>query len=95
MALYLTKKQVKLAAETNQTKKKKLLKEIEELTEEIAKRNVTVYGAINLRTDGRKIVMAQKLERDRKIGGSLTKWDVYKLEPDADGVMTFEQGGTH
>jgi beta-lactamase superfamily II metal-dependent hydrolase len=44
-------------------------------------RSVAVYGAIQLRTDGTRVVMAQKLERPR---GNEARWDVYRLEPQGD-----------
>ncbi len=40
---------------------------------------------INLRTDGKKVVIAQKLEQKADRG----EWDFYCLEPDADGVLTY------
>jgi hypothetical protein len=49
-------------------------------------RSVAVYGAINLRTDGEKVVMAQKLERPRPNG---EKWDVHLLEPDESGELVY------
>ncbi len=39
---------------------------------------VTVYGMINVRTDGEKVVIAQKLERVV----SSTNWDIHRLEWD-------------
>ena len=39
-------------------------------------RVVTVYGMINVRTDGEKVIIAQKLEKS----GSSTNWDIHKLE---------------
>ena len=45
---------------------------------EVIDRSVAVFGAINLRTDGKKAVIAQKLERPRGPG---RKWDIYRLEP--------------
>lgn len=39
-------------------------------------RVVTVYGMINVRTDGEKAIIAQKLEKP----GSSTNWDIHKLE---------------
>ena len=39
-------------------------------------RVVTVYGMINLRTDGKKVILAQKLERPAAGRG----WDIHKLE---------------
>ncbi|MCC2958196.1 MBL fold metallo-hydrolase [Massilia sp. IC2-477] len=41
-------------------------------------RSIAVYGAINLRTDGERVVLAYKLERSTPAKG----WDIYKLEPD-------------
>ncbi|UJS21986.1 MAG: MBL fold metallo-hydrolase [Candidatus Brocadia sp.] len=40
-------------------------------------RSVAVFGAINLRTDGRKVVMAYKLEQSTPSKG----WDIYQMEP--------------
>jgi beta-lactamase superfamily II metal-dependent hydrolase len=48
-------------------------------------RSVAVYGAINLRTDGEKVVLAYKLERSRPDKG----WDIYKLEPDREGKLAY------
>ncbi len=41
-------------------------------------RAIAVYGLINLRTDGTRLVMAQKLERQAPNGA---KWDVHRFEP--------------
>lgn len=41
-----------------------------------SERIVTVYGMINLRTDGEKAIIAQKLERPAASKG----WDIHKLE---------------
>jgi beta-lactamase superfamily II metal-dependent hydrolase len=49
-------------------------------------RSVAVYGAINLRTDGEKVVLAYKLERSTPSRG----WDYYVLEPDADGRLVYK-----
>ena len=48
-------------------------------------RSVDVYGAINLRTDGQRIVMAQKLEKKR---GS-SEWDIYQLEKGTGGRLLY------
>jgi len=40
---------------------------------------LTRYGMINVRTDGKKMIVAQKLERDAPYG----KWDIHKLEYNA------------
>jgi hypothetical protein len=49
-------------------------------------RSIAVYGAINLRTDGHRVVMAYKLERNSKPD---KKWDIYKLEPDEQGDLQY------
>jgi hypothetical protein len=66
--------------------------EIEEVQAEIAKafarmeRSVAVYGLINLRTDGQKVLLAQKLERP---GSGRREFDVSLLEPDATGALHY------
>ena len=45
-----------------QKKKEELDKKYLELVEKI-NRSIAVYGAINLRTDGHKVVMAQKMRK--------------------------------
>lgn len=54
-------------------------------TKEQIGRTIAVYGMINLRTDGEKIVLAQKLEQPAARG----EWDAYELKPNADGVMSY------
>ena len=48
-------------------------------------RSVAVYGAVNLRTDGHRIVMGYKIEKPRTKDN---EWDLYLLEPTA-GVLRF------
>jgi beta-lactamase superfamily II metal-dependent hydrolase len=47
-------------------------------------RSVATYGAINLRTDGSKVVIAQKIEKAR---GKNKEWDGYQFEQKA-GTLT-------
>jgi hypothetical protein len=47
-------------------------------------RSVSTYGAINVRTDGERVLIAYKIEKPRSKG---EKWDLYKLEPGADGKL--------
>ena len=61
--------------------RRKLTKEFDELVDRID-RSVAVYGTVQLRTDGKRIVMAQKLESPR---GNDQKWDVYRLERQGTG----------
>ncbi len=60
-------------------------KKVDALLEHI-ERSVAVYGAINLRSDGRRIVMAQKVEAPSRVSG---QWDVYLIEPDVAGVLRY------
>ena len=50
-------------------------------------RSVAVYGLINLRTDGVRAILAQKLERPRPT--TKEEWDVHRLEPDGNGDLQF------
>jgi len=75
--------QIRLAGDDTRIRTK-LENEFNQLVECID-RSVAVYGAIQLRTDGHRVVMAQKLERPR---GS-EKWDVYRLEPAGDGPLRY------
>ena len=58
------------------------------LDTEISKleRSIAVYGMINLRTDGQKVVLAQKLEQPRS---KADKWDIHRLEPGPDGFLRY------
>ncbi|HUU85299.1 MAG TPA: SH3 domain-containing protein [Phycisphaerae bacterium] len=49
-------------------------------------RSIAVYGAINVRTDGHSVVIAQKLERPRS---KAKKWDIYQLEPMGNGPLRY------
>jgi beta-lactamase superfamily II metal-dependent hydrolase len=60
--------------------------EINKLHDENRERLVTVYGMINLRTDGERVILAQKLEKPAPKG---KEWDVHLLEPHADGHLQY------
>ena len=49
-------------------------------------RTVAVYGMIDLRTDGEKVVIAQKLEQAAPRG----EWDFYELTADKNGVLGYK-----
>ena len=71
-------------AETESDKeaiRKKLEKKMAQL-----ERSIAVYGMINVRTDGEKAIVAQKLERPRS---NAEKWDIYELEPGSDGRLAY------
>lgn len=61
--------------ETDKKKKALLRKKLEEQLENI-ERSVAVYGMINVRTDGEKVIICQKLERPRSMDA---KWDIHEL----------------
>jgi hypothetical protein len=50
-------------------------------------RSISVYGMITVRSDGQRVLFAQKLEKARAPG---QRWDQYVLEPDAQGVLTYK-----
>jgi len=50
-------------------------------------RSIAVYGAINLRTDGRDVVIAQKIENPRQLD---KKWDIYVLKRQKDGQLQYQ-----
>jgi beta-lactamase superfamily II metal-dependent hydrolase len=58
-----------------------LAKEREDLLDKIFKRNVGVYGAINVRTDGKRAVVAFRKESPK----DTSRWFFYELTPDASG----------
>jgi hypothetical protein len=76
-----------IAQETDGDKKKRLEQERSAILDELFKRNVGVYGAVNLRTDGRRAVVAFRRERPRGV----KRWFYYTLEKDLNGV--FQLGG--
>ena len=50
-------------------------------------RSIAVFGAINLRTDGNRAVVAFKIEKPRN---ATSQWDIYKFDRAADaGALTF------
>jgi beta-lactamase superfamily II metal-dependent hydrolase len=52
-------------------------------------RSVAVYGAINLRTDGRRVLMAYRIERPTRPD---KKWDLYTFEPGPTGGLERVRG---
>ena len=49
-------------------------------------RSVANYGMINLRTDGRRMIIAMRLERKRS---KSQRWDIYQFEPDSRGRVLY------
>lgn len=73
-------KKALLAPNISVEDKKKMKTELDEINDRVLNRAVAVYGAINLRTDGKKLLMCQKLEKKNPQN---EEWDIYLLEPDA------------
>jgi len=75
------------AAKQNGTPAKiaKAQKAFDDILEKI-KRSVTTFGAINMRTDGDKVVFAYRIERPGKRD---KMWDIYKFERDSTGELSF------
>lgn len=74
-----------IAAQTDPVKKAELQKEFDRLDEKSKVRAVTSYGAINLRSDGEKVVMAYMKEKTSRS----SRWDVYPLEVNETGVLEY------
>lgn len=49
-------------------------------------RTIEVFGMINVRTDGEKVLIAQRLEQKADRGW----WDIHLLEPDAGGGLVYK-----
>lgn len=49
-------------------------------------RSVASYGMINVRTDGTRLVVAQRLERQRS---KSKRWDIYRFEQDERGRLAY------
>jgi beta-lactamase superfamily II metal-dependent hydrolase len=87
---YLLRKQIQeLASELDQaeTEKEKgaIRKKLDEVVQQL-ERSIAIYGMINLRTDGNKAIVAQKLEKPIS---NTKKWDIYQLEPGPDGRLRY------
>lgn len=73
--------------EAEEADKAALQRKLDRLLDQ-AERNVAVYGLIVVRTDGQRVVIAQKLERRRD--GTSEEFDLQWLVPDANGVLSTE-----
>ncbi len=73
----LKRYEAKIKAASSDREKKKIEKQMQTKKD----RNVAVYGMITLRTDGEKVVLAQKLEVP---GGQDKKWDIHELRFNKD-----------
>lgn len=71
-----------IKTETDPLIKQKLSDDREKLKKNM-ERVIAVYGMINLRTDGKKIILAQKKE---EVGAG---FEIFKLEPDVNGELKY------
>lgn len=78
------KAQRKIEQATTPEAREKALAAFEKLVSTI-QRSIGTYGAVNVRTDGQRVVIAYKIEMARNKD---RQWDIYKLEPE-DGVLRF------
>jgi beta-lactamase superfamily II metal-dependent hydrolase len=82
-----------IETEQDPEKRAELVKQRDTMLDQLTDRNVTTYGAINLRTDGRRAVMAYRLEKPStgKSQGKKTvkRWDIYPMEPAAGGLLAY------
>ena len=81
----------KIAKETDREKKKTLEQARAEILDELFKLNVGVYGAINLRTDGRRAVVAFRREQSK----GTNRWFSYELEKDLNGIFQVQDVSGH
>jgi beta-lactamase superfamily II metal-dependent hydrolase len=66
--------------------KEKARAKLDRFHTQVLDRSIAVYGAINVCTDGTRVVIAQKIEQPRALD---KKWDFYTLEPDDSGDLRF------
>ncbi len=71
--------------EATESAKKKAGKRLDDHLS-IIQRSVANYGMINVRTDGDRLIIAQRLERERS---KLKRWDIYRFESDDRGRLNF------
>jgi hypothetical protein len=69
------------------TARKKKVDAFKKEMEKIINRSVAVYGAINVVTDGARVIICQKLETPR---AKDKKWDIYRLEPEDIGPLEYQ-----
>ena len=79
--------------QTSEPDRKKYRSERDRIQAELARRNVEVYGAITLRTDGQDLVVAFRMEAERG-GASPKRWQTYWYRHDEErGFVPSEQEG--
>lgn len=71
--------------EATEAEKKKASKRLDEHLN-VIQRSVANYGMINVRTDGDRLIVAQRLERQRS---KSKRWDIYLFESDERGRLNY------
>jgi beta-lactamase superfamily II metal-dependent hydrolase len=79
------KAQAKIQGAKTDEDRQKAVDAFEKLVKTI-QRSIGTYGAVNVRTDGERVVIAYKIET---VTRKDKMWDIYKLEPE-DGVLKFK-----
>jgi beta-lactamase superfamily II metal-dependent hydrolase len=79
------KAQRKIAEAQTEEAKEKALAAFEKLVQTI-RRSIGTYGAVNVRTDGERVVIAYKIETATRKD---KMWDIYMLEPEG-GILRFK-----
>jgi hypothetical protein len=74
--------------------KKGLRAERAAIQKEFAKRNVEVYGAITVRTNGSHLAVAFRMEKERS-GSSPKRWHVYWFKHDQERGFVPESSAGH
>lgn len=85
----LGRERQKFDDETDPDERRKIRQRIDALIDRLSERNVTVYGSINLRTDGSDTILAYKLEQERQYGNAISKWDIYPLTRSGNGPISY------
>ena len=80
-------KQAPAKTEEEMKARQKKIDAFNKYLDRVIDRSVAVYGAINVVTDGHKVVIAQKLERPRSAS---KKWDIYRLEREGNGPLLYQ-----
>lgn len=81
------------SAKTGAADRKLYREERAQIQRDLAKRNVEVYGAITLRTDGRNLAVAFRMEKERKAKTPM-RWQVYWFKHDPQrGFLPVDAAG--
>ncbi len=73
--------------EAQRERKKRRVEAFQKQMNAALNRSVATYGAINVVSDGRRVIIAQKMERARS---KKQRWDIYRLEAEGKGPLRFQ-----